>query len=183
MKLEKLIDKQIIEIDDHKWGTGELKKWDPQNIDVHIDKKTNLKLSGKDDQVLIKLPINSTRALTIENKKEETLNKIPRYIEKEIKKAFENKEVRQNFIRDLITVLTNFQSNLDNLEKARIALKNISKHFGLNYEPYRIDKDISEVLNSYTEQYIDKNGRKFYATIDRRKIILGEVADWNELKE
>ncbi len=182
MNLGSLIDKQTIKIDDHKWGAGEIKEWDLNSIDIHIEKKTHAKLKGRNDEVLIKIPINSDKKLTIKNKRNQLVDRVPRYLEKEIREAFEDKKNRQNFIYDLISVLTDFQSNLDNLEKAKAALTRIGKHFGLNYEPIRIKKDIAEVIKSYTEQYVDKNGKKYFVSIDRKRIKLGEVDNWKEIE-
>lgn len=182
MNIGSLIDKQTIKIDDHKWGSGEIKQWDLDSIDIHIEKKTHAKLKGRNDEVLIKILINSAKELTIKNKRKEIVDEVPRYLEKEIKEAFKNKKTRQDFIFDLIKVLTDFQSNLDNLEKAKTALTRIGKHFGLDYEPYKIKQDITDVLKSYTEQYVDSNGRKYFVTLDRNKIKLGEVDNWTEIE-
>ena len=181
MNLNSLINRQTITIDDHKWGAREMKDWDLNSREIHIEKKTHFKLNGKNDEVLIKLPINSDSEIIIKSKKKDSIDEIPRELLKEIKQAFEDKVARQNFVRDLILVLTDFQSHLDNLEKAKIALIRIAKHFGLDYKPHEIKMDMTDVLNSYTEQYFDKNGRKYFASIDRNRIKIGEVDKWQEL--
>ena len=44
MALKNLIENQIIIIDDHKRGAGEIKDFDNLENDIHIDKETNYKI-------------------------------------------------------------------------------------------------------------------------------------------
>ncbi len=132
MNLRKLVNNQTITIDDHKWGAKEIRNWDVSSTDIHIEKKTNYKLNGKKQQVKIKLPINSKRDITIEPSQRDNLEQIPSKLAKEIKTAFSKEKLKKAFIKDLIYVLTDFNSNLDNLEKVKDAVFRISKHFDLN---------------------------------------------------
>ena len=43
MSIHTLIKNQTIMIDDHHWGVGEVKSWDDNSKDIHIDKKTQYK--------------------------------------------------------------------------------------------------------------------------------------------
>ena len=46
MSIKKLIDNQIIIIDKHKRGSGEIKNWNDLANDVQIDKSTNFRIEG-----------------------------------------------------------------------------------------------------------------------------------------
>ena len=48
MRLRSLIKNQVLSIDDHKWGCQEEKKWDFKHCDIHVDKRTNFPINGKD---------------------------------------------------------------------------------------------------------------------------------------
>ena len=98
MALDGLIKKQTIIIDDHKRGSQEVKNWDDPSCDIHIDKTTNFPLNGKIQKVRIRIPINSDRSITIENEKRQEVNKVPRKLYREINKALEDKQIRNNFI-------------------------------------------------------------------------------------
>ena len=59
MALKNLIENQIIIIDDHKRGAGEIKDFDNLENDIHIDKETNYKIDGKRQKLKIRVPVNS----------------------------------------------------------------------------------------------------------------------------
>lgn len=182
MSLKPLIQNQTLKIDDHNWGSGEIKKWDSDNRDVHIDKSTKYTLEGKKQKIRIKIPINSERPLKIENQKGISLNQIPQKLRKEINSAFENKEIREAFINDLVEVLENYDSILDTIEKVNEALKNISKHFDLNWTNQNIQSHINGFLSRYTQVYSDERGEQFYITIDKKRITLGNVDNWTRIR-
>lgn len=61
MSLYPLIKDQKIIIDDHKRGAGEIKDWDNNENDVHLDKTLKRKVHGKLQTLRIKIPLNSER--------------------------------------------------------------------------------------------------------------------------
>lgn len=69
MSLESLIHDQVIIIDDHKRGAGEIKNFDNQQNDVHIDKETSYPINGKRQKLKIRIPINSDKQLKSKSKK------------------------------------------------------------------------------------------------------------------
>ncbi|WZL88748.1 hypothetical protein VS868_14215 [Salinimicrobium sp. 3283s] len=164
MSLKNLITDQIIIIDDHKRGSREIKNFDNPENDVHIDKETNFPVDGKRQKVKIRIPINSDRPIKIENKKKPI--DIPGKLRKEIKKAFENKQSRTEFIRDVMETLSNYESKLHSEEKVQVILKRLSKHFNLKWDDETIKKYKEEVLSTYTQFYTDDKGRKFFIKLD-----------------
>jgi hypothetical protein len=174
MGIKGLIDDQTIIIDDHKRGSGEIKNWDNKATDIHIDKFTNFPVDGKRQKVRIKIPINSDRDINIENRTGGTLNEIPRKLQKEIKKAFEDKTLRDRFITDVFYVVKNFDSILSDEEKAHQILKKLSKHFNLKWTEENIAIYSNGILNQYTELYTDQNRNMFFIQLNKEKITIGQ---------
>jgi len=172
MSLKNLIADQTIIIDDHKRGTGEIKDFDLSENDVHIDKETNFPIDGKRQKLKIRIPINSDKPIKIENKRGQI--PIPSQLNKEIKRAFENEKVRNDFIRDVLETLMNYQSALNSEEKAVKILERLSKHFDLNWNEEIVTKYKDQVLLAYTQFYTDERKRRFFIKLDRDKITIGE---------
>ncbi len=183
MSLKELINGQDIMIDDHKRGAKEIKNWDSDD-DIHIDKTTQYKVEGKLQAVQIKIPLNSNKKISVEAKTK--INEVPRKLKKEIVKAFENKNQREYFIKDLLKILKNFESTIDNLDKVQEAMSRVAKHFDLNsWTEQEIKHDIGKTLKSVARLYKDEeNNNEYYIIIDRERIRLGELStSWKELLE
>ncbi|WP_278584000.1 hypothetical protein [Coprobacter fastidiosus] len=175
MSLRSLIKKQIVTIDDHKRGCQEIKNWDDPNFDVHIDKVTQYTINGEKTAVRIKIPINSDRSITIVNKRRNNIdNIIPQKLKKEISKAFENKQIREDFLSDLIEVLKNYDSVMSTENKAKSALTKISKHFGLRLPTKKIASYVNDVLYKYQLEYEINRDEKYFAEIRKDKMRFGQ---------
>lgn len=174
MGLKSLIENQTIIIDDHKRGNREIKNWDDIQNDVHIDKKTNFRINGKKQNFRIRIPINSDRPIKIENTRKNTLADLPGRFQKEIREAFEDKVVREQFITDLISTLRNYHTVLDNEERVRQILKHLSRHFDLRWTEEKITTYRNDIQEVYTQTYRDDDGRVYFITLDRQKIKIGE---------
>lgn len=172
MSLKNLIKDQLIIIDDHKRGSQEIKSFDDSENDVHIHKETNFPVEGKKQKLQIRIPINSERPIKIENKRKQI--DIPRKLNKEIKKAFENQKIRTDFIRDVIEILSNYESNLRSEEQVIKVLERLSKHFNLSWDNETIKRYQEEVLSAYTQFYTDNSGRRFFIKLDKQRITIGE---------
>lgn len=173
MSLKELIKNQTIIIDDHKRGCNEIKNWDDDSNDIHIDKSTNSRVKGERQKVKIRIPINSQRPIKIENAKGKIIP-IPRMLEKEIKTAFENEDSRKDFIMEVMEVLRNFKTALTTEQRAHQILTNLSLHFNLNWTGEKITTYINEILTSYTEVYSDGNGLEYFLKLDDRRIEIGQ---------
>lgn len=176
MSLRSLIKKQIVTIDDHKRGCQEFKNWDDPNLDVHIDKVTQYTINGEKTTVRIKIPINSDRPITIVNKRRNAINStIPLRLKREISKAFENKQIREDFISDLIEVLKNYDSVMSTENKAKSALTKISKHFGLKLPTNPITSYVNAVLDKYQLEYEINRDEKYFAEISKDEMRFGQA--------
>jgi hypothetical protein len=173
MSLRKLIRNQTIRIDDHFWGNREQKNWDDPKKDVHIDKTTNVKVNGKRQKLQIRIPINSERPIKIGNKLDK-MDSIPRGLEREIQDALENKVTRDAFIADLIKILEEFPSSLENEERAKNILDRLSKHFHLDWTGEKTATYARDALQYYAQTYSDSNGLLYFITIDKMKIEVGQ---------
>lgn len=174
MSLKPLIKKQKIIIDDHKRGSREEKNWDDKRIDVHLDKRTRTKIDGKYQEVIIRIPLNSERNISIENAKKESSD-IPSKLKNEIFDAFSNKEIREDFISDLISILDDFKSQTENKEKARAALSKISKHFGLKWNENEISMYYRDAYNRYFAEIIDYQNDVYLMSIDSKRITIEDT--------
>lgn len=173
MGLKGLILNQTIRIDDHYWGSGERKYWDDKTKDIHIDKATNTKVEGKRQKVQIRIPINSERPVKIGNKNNE-FRSIPRSLEREIQTALENKETRERFVSELLTVLENFPTSLSSEERAKGILDRLSKHFDLEWTGQTTTTYAKEILKYYAQLYTDNQGLTYFLTIDQSKVEIGQ---------
>ncbi|HFU75161.1 MAG TPA: hypothetical protein ENK66_02840 [Arcobacter sp.] len=180
MSLKALIKNQTIMIDDHHWGAGEIKDWHDSTKDIHIDKKTHYKLEGKKQEVRIQLPINSNRKIKITTKSENLLG-VPNKLNKEIKEAFEDKSIRESFIKGLILTLENYSSNFDSLDNTKDALKRVSSQFGLNWTDNELVTKIGDAIDEVEALPTDSNGNRYYISINRRRIQIGDID--SELKK
>tara|TARA_B100001964_G_scaffold13683_2_gene14228 strand:+ start:4577 stop:5152 length:576 start_codon:yes stop_codon:yes gene_type:complete len=176
MSLKPLIKNQSLIIDDHSQGNREINDWDNKNKDVHIHKNTRTKIEGKKSNLTIKIPINSGRKISISNKNSNNFDKIPRKLKKEIQKAFENKKKREAFIKDLIDVLKNFSSILDNEEKVKEAMRKISKHFDLDRTRQNIREYLDDSLMSFTQFFTDSDKKQYFITINNKHIKISDAS-------
>lgn len=174
MALKGLIKKQTIIIDDHKRGNQEIKNWDSNNSDVHIDKKTNYPIEGKRQNIRIRIPINSQRPIKIEYGHKMKLKDIPSKLSREIQNAFEDKEQRDRFIRDIVEYIKNFDTLLKNEDRVKNVLSNISMHFDLKWTKDKIAIYTKDALSFYTQSYTDDSGKKYFISVDKDKITVGE---------
>ena len=179
MSLKSLIENQVIIIDDHKRGNGETKNWDDPSADIHIDKKTNHQIKGKRQEVRIRLPINSNRPLQIDAKGKTKITDIPRKLIREIQRAFEDRQTREDFITDILETLRNYETILESEERVEQVLRNLSRHFNLEWTDDIIATYRNDILELYTQNYRDQRGRQFFITVDRKKIKIGEKNGYN----
>ena len=172
MALKNLIEDQIIIIDDHKRGTGEIKDFDNLENDVHIDKETNYKIEGKRQKIKIRVPVNSDNPIKVKSKNKK--GEIPNGLNKEIKEAFEDKKTREAFIKDVLETLANYDSLLNSEEKATKVLERLSKHFDLKWDNETIKKYRDDVLQTYTQYFVDNRNRRFFIKLDKQRITIAE---------
>lgn len=177
MSLAPLIENQTLRIDNHNRADGRPLVWD-RSSDVHIDKETNGIVDGKRQKVRMRIPINSDKPISVENARGDNIP-IPRRIEREIKRTLENEEKRGAFIKSVVEVLGNYEASLSDEEKAKEALTNISKHFGLEWPEKTITTFINDALAVYGMLFYN-NGNEYFAEMDMDKIVIGQYSGYSK---
>lgn len=131
-------------------------------------------MNGKRQQVRIKVPINSDRPIKVENARKKELNEIPGQLKREIQRAFQNKTKRDSFIKDIVEHIKNFSTILENEERVKQVVSNISKHFDLKWTEDKISTYTNDVLMLYSQLHTDDAGNEFFISVDKEKIRIGE---------
>ena len=176
MSLKPLIQGQTIIIDDHRRGNGEVKDWDDHTADIHIDKSTHYKVNGKRRNIRIKIPINSDQPIKVETKgKGKALEKIPSGLLREIQSAFSNREIRDEFITDVLKTLKTFDSTLDSIRKAKQVIERLAAHFDLKWTEESNSSKDGDQLMRYVQIYRDDAGNRFFISLDLERIKIGEL--------
>ena len=97
-------------------------------------------------------------------------------MKKEIQKAFKNKKVRKAFIKDLIDVLKNYSSVLDDEVKVREAMGKISKHFDLDWTNQNIREYMGDSLIAFTQFFTDSDKKRYFITINNKHIKISDAS-------
>jgi len=183
MSLKPLIQGQTIIIDDHRRGNGEVKKWDDRTADIHIDKSTHYKVNGKRRNVRIRIPINSDQPIKVEAKgKGKGIEEIPRELLREIKSAFSNRVIRDEFIADVLKTLKTFDSNLDSTKKAKQVIQRLAAHFDLKWTEESNSTKDGDQLMRYIQIYKNDTGNRFFISLDPERIKIGELDELYRLR-
>lgn len=175
MALRGLIENQTIIIDDHRRGSNEIKDWDNPFNDIHIDKTTNYKIKGKRQHFKIRIPINSDRPIKIQDFQSKSRSDLPRQFTKEIQLAFKDRQKREHFIKEIISILRNYSTILENEQRVRQVITNLAKHFGLQWTDKVIKTYVNDVLLLYTQTYKEVDGKVFFLTVESMRIRIGQT--------
>lgn len=168
MKISPLIQGQEIFIDPHR--TNYSARWDNLADDIHLHKKTQ---KGKDEYT-IKIPLNSLREVTI-LRKNNNKAKVPESVLREVSKAFEDEKVRNAFVKDVVNAVKDYYDTSKTQEhRARQAMGNIKKAFGLDYPRTTIKGWIRNSLKLYS-QLFEVKGTNYYVILTKDLFVIGEM--------
>ena len=92
----------------------------------------------------------------------------------EITQALEDREIRTNFVNEVLEVLEDFSTALSSEQRAKQVLTRISKHFDLNWPVDVIADYAKEALLSLTLEYSGSNEEVYFSKIDHEKIEIGQ---------
>ena len=81
MKIKGILKEQEVSLDPH--GHYEMTSFDDSRYDFHLHKKTKRPIDGKERYVVIRIPLNSDRKVSITSDKEQ-IDAIPRKLKNEI---------------------------------------------------------------------------------------------------
>lgn len=136
MGIQRLLHNQKILIDNHQRGSRTPNNWDNPSSDVHIDKC----IKSNKDSYKIKIPINSNRPITINNKNNKN---VPKWLKKEICDSFKDDSIRGSFVNYICKAIDAFNSTtLTPKQKAMQAIGNVRRAFELPIPRYVFKNDI-----------------------------------------
>ncbi|WP_159153106.1 hypothetical protein [Acinetobacter johnsonii] len=177
MSLISLIKDQTIQIDDHNWGNKEIKSFEGENKDVHLDKRTNFPMDGKLQHVVIKISLNSNKGTVVHiiKNKNKKLDKIPQRLEKEIKNALSDINILKRFFWDIANVINNYESKLDNREKCIEVFDRVAKNFGLKFS----GEDIFKLDECFEATYKHpQNNKEYKMKLTGKSLKIGEKSGY-----
>ena len=160
MGLRKLIKNQTIRIDNHHRGDGVALDWDSKRGNIHIHKTVN----QSDAHYEFKVPLNVERPISSND-----FENMPRKIRDEIRNAFQETTIRQEFVKTLYDILKNYSSIMSNREKAFQALERVCVCFGLT------DGTRQEVFQTLT--YViefSRESSQYVAKMTKESISVGQ---------
>lgn len=147
-----MIDAHGHEKDIHEFGD--------KRFDIHLHKKTPYRYKGRQLEVNIRLSLNSDRPAKITDKYNNEIL-LPRELEREIIEVFEDIELRNRFIKEMMEVLANYYHYVVEEDSAREILRRVSSYFGLDWSDYIVQFYVNNsrrdpIFNSYKAIIIDK---------------------------
>lgn len=167
MSISPLIKHQEIIIDSHKRNYAA--NWDNTADDIHLHKKSKEKQKYE-----IRIPLNSNKEVNITNVNGS--NGIPSWLKKEIRDAFVDKQKREKFVKDVVDAIKEYNGKAKTQEqRARQALGNIKRAFGLDYPRAIIKGWIRNSLKLYAQFYEDQ-GIYYHIMISGDQIFIGETS-------
>lgn len=173
--MKRLIENQIIRIDNHR--AGGIIDWNDRTTCIHIHEEC---FSNK-KRYIIKVPLNREEEASFTNM-HNPHKPIPPKIIKEIQETLNNPQIRDRFIEDVCDVLISANWDMSEENVQNISEK-ISRAFGLSY--FRSYKTIDDANNivSFTQVMVDKNMTKYQLTIDllNQRLSIGQLKNNSRL--
>ena len=119
--LRPLIRDQELDIDDHRWGTGQPAEW---GGGYHIHKRF---LRGRRKGLEIRIPIDRNREIEVSPKEDPRARKVMH----ELQEALEETESRRRFAEDLAQAFDSISMSRGRVTVIRRAARRVARHFGL----------------------------------------------------
>ena len=173
--MRRLIENQIIRIDNHR--AGGIIDWNDRTSCIHIHKEC----FRNNKKYIIKVPLNRDEEASFTNM--HNPNKpIPHKIIEEIQETLNNPQIRDRFIKDVCGVLKSTNWNMSEENMLNIG-KKISSAFGLSYfRSYKTIDDANNII-SFTQVMVDGNMTKYQLTIDllNQRLSIGQLKNNSRL--
>lgn len=136
MKIKGILKEQEVSLDPH--GHYEMTSFDDSRYDFHLHKKTKRPIDGKERYVVIRIPLNSDRKVSITSDKEQ-IDAIPRKLKNEIKDILDDKNTREKFLQNIRLALKDYPSDFQDEKNVRLCIKRICIAFGFDWENCDVD--------------------------------------------
>lgn len=174
MKIKSLLKEQKIILDPH--GHYEIKTFGDTRYDFHLHKETKRVIDGEKRTVIIKIPLNSNRKVTIiSNKKEQ--ESIPRKLEKEIRDVLDTDiTARNKFLEDIINALKDYPKDFRKIGNVKQCIERIGNAFGFAWKKMDVKYFLSGIrTNKYSAEFIDTDKRVYRILLDERHAIVEDM--------
>ena len=174
MKIKGILKEQKVILDPH--GHYEIKSFDDTRYDFHLHKETKRVIEGEKRTVIIKIPLNSNRRVTIKsNKKEQEY--IPMKLEKEIRDILDTDiTARNKFLEDIIYALKDYPKDFREIGNVKKCIERIGNAFGFDWKNLEIKYYLSGIrTNKYSAEFIDTDKRGYRIILDERHAIVEDM--------
>ena len=173
--MRRLIENQIIRIDNHR--AGGIIDWNDQTTCIHIHKEC----FRNNKKYIIKVPLNRDEKASFTNVYNPH-KPIPHKIIEEIQETLNNPKIRDRFIKDVCGVLKRANWNMSEANVLNISEK-ISRAFGLSFfRSYKTTDNANNII-SFTQVMVDENETRYQLTIDllNQRLSIGQLKNNSKL--
>ena len=185
-KIKKLINNQVIRIDNHLRNVPN--DFNDKKQEVHIHKEFREYPNQKNNDVYIKIPLNSKKKISISPK-------VSDRILKEIRDVLDDSETREKFINEVCKVLKEEWKWKSSIENKNDVAKKIANAFGLkkmlSYTEIIHNSELRDVVYFWKEEentssifkmQMNRNGRFFIREVNVKKgKVINIILKKNEL--
>ena len=185
-KIKKLINNQVIRIDNHLRNVPN--DFNDKKQEVHIHKEFREYPNQKNNDVYIKIPLNSKKKISISPK-------VSDRILKEIRDVLDDSETREKFINEVCKVLKEEWKWKSSIENKNDVAKKIANAFGLkkmlSYTEIIHNSELRDVVYFWKEEEntssifkmkMNRNGRFFIREVNVKKgKVINIILKKNEL--
>ena len=185
-KIKKLINNQVIRIDNHLRNVPN--DFNDKKQEVHIHKEFREYPNQKNNDVYIKIPLNSKKKISISPK-------VSDRILKEIRDVLDDSETREKFINEFCKVLKEEWKWKSSIENKNDVAKKIANAFGLkkmlSYTEIIHNSELRDVVYFWKEEentssifkmQMNRNGRFFIREVNVKKgKVINIILKKNEL--
>lgn len=180
--MREIIPNQSIRIDNHRRGGGGIDYYDDPANDIHLD-KTVYDGRKKNGIYHIRVPLNSDRPVTIN--RDANLD-LPRHIEREIQRAFDDQRKRERFVEELMGILEQYpileanDNENDDFDRIYYAMRRIADCFDLGWNDELVEKYVRQTQTHGTRfiALLPQSDFMCYIAIESKHII---IADYNKI--
>lgn len=166
MNIKGLLKDQVVSFDSH--GHSEMRFFDDSRYDFHLHKRTKRPIEGMERSVDIRIPLNSTREVEITSDNE-PINAIPRKLKKEIHGILDDKNTRENFLRNISKALKDYPPDFQVEKNVKLCIKRICIAFGFDWEKCDVDFLFKEA------NIVDVDKELYKVTLSKDKVKIEDM--------
>ena len=166
MKIKGILKDQEVSLDPH--GHYEMTSFDDSRYDFHLHKKTKRPIEGKERYVVIRIPLNSDRKVSITSDNEQ-IDAIPRKLKNEINDILDDKNTREKFLQNIRLALKDYPSDFQDEKNVRLCIKRICIAFGFDLGKCNLDFLFKEA------NIVDEDKELYKVTLSKDKVKIEDM--------